>query len=160
VGWEWESGSQLLINVDTEAGDFVRPIAAVPDFGASGENCFCIVTKDVLLLYTEIIAGEVEGKIGSMADRRNIPRPVPGSADIEKFTEGGEFPSRTDPTDLGDMYPNEIDEPIFDKRDILIRVVEQLTHRDRRARLLTHELEIVYVLRREWILKEEEVIRF
>src|SRR6516165_9171783 len=87
-----------------------------------------------------------------------VTRPVPGSSHAEELAEGGDFSRHTEPSDLRDMNTDEIDQSFGDQWYVLLLGIKKLAHRDRNARLLTDQAELVFFLRREWILQEEQVV--
>src|SRR5204862_5097560 len=80
-------------------------------------------------------------------------------ADAEVFAQRRDLPRRAQPAYLRDVNADEVDQPILDERQVLVLRVEQLAHRDRNARLLPQQPEMVVVFGRERILEEEQPIR-
>ena len=56
------------------------------------------------------------------------------------------------------MDADEVDQPLLDEGQVLVLRVEELAHRDRDARLLAQQPEVVVVFGRERILEEEQAI--
>ena len=88
----------------------------------------------------------------------HVARAVPGGLDAEELAERGHLPRHAQAADLRDVDPDEVDQPLGDQRHVLLLGVEQLAHRQRDARLLADQPEVVLVLGRERILEEEQVV--
>ena len=84
---------------------------------------------------------------------------MPGRAHAVHLREGGDVAGRGKPTHGADVHAHKIDEPLLDDRCPLVRVSEQLSHRQRRGTLLADIPEPGDVFRRQGVLQEEQLER-
>ena len=94
-----------------------------------------------------------------MRDRRGVAGAVPGGADAEELAERRHLARRAQAADLRDVDADEVDQPLGDERHVFVLRVEQLAHRDRDARLLAQQPEVVVLLGRERVFEEEQAVR-
>jgi len=80
-----EFRGKLLVDIDAETGGLVYVHVAVLDSGTPGEDFSRFVVETDAFLNPEVRNRKVEMRIGGVPYRRNVPRPVPGGADIEPF---------------------------------------------------------------------------
>src|SRR3954471_20267845 len=81
---------------------------------------------------------------------------MPGGADTKEFAEMGQFLGDRESADGGDMDADKIDQAILDQHFPFGLIDEEFAHGDRDRGRFAHAFEPANVLRREWILKEEE----
>lgn len=149
---------ELLVDINAETGRFVDKHVAVLNGGAAGKNFSCFFAEVDALLDTEVPDGQIQMRIGGMADRGDIPGAVPGAANVEPFSEDRDLSRHTKPSHLRDMHSDEVDEPFRHKTDPLMGIVKELTHRDRHTGLLPEHFEIPVVLGRERIFDKERPV--
>src|SRR5438128_11137524 len=75
AGREGELRGRLLVHVDAEPGGLARPHGAVPDFGAAGKHLPRVHGEPGALVNAEVVAGQLEGELGGVADRRGVAGP-------------------------------------------------------------------------------------
>ena len=151
-------GGELLVDVDAESGCLVGVHVAVLGLGAAGEDGAGLGREDVALVDAEIVAGQLERELGGVRDRRGVAGAVPGGLHAEELAERRHLARRAQPADLRDVDADEVDQPAGDQRQVFLLRVEQLAHRDRHARLLPDEVEVVLLLGRQRVLDEERVV--
>src|SRR4029434_7244275 len=114
----------------------------VLDLGAAGENLLRILREDVALVNAKVIAGQFERELRGVRDGRSVAGAVPGRADAEELRERLNLARRAESPDLRDMNAYEIDQPVFNQRDVFMLRIEQLAHRQRRRSLHAQVLEM------------------
>src|SRR6478735_12270474 len=82
---------------------------------------------------------------------------MPGGADTKEFAKRGELPGASEPADIGDMDPDEIEEALLNQRHIFMDIDVELAHCDRCARVLAQKREVAVVFRREGVLQKKEL---
>src|SRR5262249_29287061 len=120
-----------FVDIDSQAGLVVRVHVTAPDFGRAGKDFARSVGKYVLLLDSEVVAGQIQVHVHSVSDRRNIARPMPGRADVEKLAARRDLPRHVQAARCGDVDADEIDEPLGHQENPLVPVYEKLPHGDR-----------------------------
>src|SRR5205085_479920 len=86
-----ELGGDLFVDVDPDSRVVVRVHVAALDFGSAREHLAHRRREDVLFLNAEVRTGEIEMHVDGMSDRGNIPRTVPGGANVEELAAHGDL---------------------------------------------------------------------
>ena len=149
---------QLLVDVDSQARGLVGVHEAVLRLGAAGEDRARLGRKDAPFVDAEVVAGQLERQPGGVPDRRAVAGSVPGGLHAEEFAERGHLPRHAQAADLRDVDADEVDQPLGDQRHVFLLSVEQLAHRERNARLLADQPEVILLLGRQRVFQEEQMV--
>ena len=114
----------------------------------------------MLLLNPKIVAGQVEVEVHGVADRRDVAGAMPGRPDVEELAAGSDLAGHAQAADRRDMQPDEVDPAVGHKRQPLVAIDEQLSHRQGSRCLRTEMLKPRRVLGRETVFEEEQAERF
>src|SRR2546426_9651532 len=85
---------------------------------------------------------------------------MPGSAHAVKLADGCDLARGADTAYLREMATDEIDQPPADQIEPFVWIVEEFAHRYWRRTLLTQNLEVPDVFRRERVFQKKEPVRF
>src|SRR5204863_35720 len=72
---------------DAEPRSLARPHRAIPDRRAAGKHVPRVRSEPGALVDAEVVAGQLQGELRGVADRRGVAGPVPGRADAEELAE-------------------------------------------------------------------------
>ena len=107
--WQRVLLGSLFVEIDTKSWGLVRMHEPIVHGRRSREDFSRGISKVDTLLNSEVVDRQIEVRIGSVAYRRDIRRPMPSRANIKPLAQGCELPRYTQSTDLGDMHSNEVD---------------------------------------------------
>src|SRR5262249_16437529 len=119
----------------------------------------CRGGKNVLLLNAKIVTRQIQVHVDRVSDWRDVARPMPCRADVEKLAAGGDLPRHVQTARGGNVDPDEVDQPFGHKKNPLVAVHEQLAHGNRATGLLPQRLKPGDILGREGIFHEERSVR-
>ena len=145
------------ISIPQPGFSLTHKIAVAPLRAALEDGLRALIEWRVLL-NAEVVADEIEGDVGHVADGRDVAGAVPGGFDAELLGQDGDFAAGSETAGFGDVDADVVDEAAFDERLPFVGAVEELAHGDGGSAVLANLMEVGDVFRRERVFEEEHVV--